>query len=100
MLDDGDLVRDRAIEAGPAHGPGSPDCVAKHLRRHLAVNVTGVDAVMSVCGLDHRHGRVLGGTLRKGAGEHAEEVEGFGHSAPLWFGKYVTRERSANDAFG
>ena len=82
MLDHGDLVRDRAVEADPAHGAGPLHRVAELLRRHLAIDVAGVDAVMPIRGLDHGDGRILGGTLREGAGEHAQEFQCACHCRP------------------
>ena len=72
MLDDGDLVRDRAVEAGPAHGARAADGVAERLGGHLAVDVPRVDAVVAVGRLDHRHRGVVGGALGERAGEQAE----------------------------
>ncbi len=76
VLDHRDLVRDRAVEAGPAHGAGAAHRVAERVGRHLAVEIAGVEAVVAVGGLDHRHGRVLARRRRERAGEQAEEAQG------------------------
>ena len=78
MLDHRDLVRDRAVEARPAHGPRSAHGVAERVGRDLAVEVARVEAVMPVGRLDHRDRRVLGRRHGERAGEDAEEA---GHPA-------------------
>ena len=74
VLDDRDLVRDRAVEADPAHRGGAADGAAERLRRHVAVDVARLQAVMPVGGLDHRDRRVLGGRGREGPCQDAQEV--------------------------
>jgi hypothetical protein len=100
VLDDRDLVRERAVEPGPAHGTGAAHRVAKLLRRHLAIDVAGVHAVMAIGGLDHGDGRVVGSPLREGAGELAQEIQRLRHSShppkkprfwPLWPPQQVYR---------
>lgn len=76
VLDHRHLVRQRAVEAGPAHGAGAAHRVGQLLGRHLAVDVAPMQAVVPVGGFDHRHGRVLGGRLGEGAGQAGQEVHG------------------------
>jgi hypothetical protein len=74
VLDHRDLVGERAVEADPAHRPRAPDRVAERLRRDLAVQIPGVEPVVAVGGLDHRHGGILGGRQRERPGERADEA--------------------------
>lgn len=59
MLDDRYLVRNRAVKADPAHGPRTAHRRAQVLWRHLAIDITPVQAMVTVRRLDHRHGRIL-----------------------------------------
>ena len=76
VFDHGELVRQRAVEACPAHGAGTAHRVGQPLGRHFAVDVAPFHAVVAVGGLDHGHRRVLGGGLCEGAGERVQEVHG------------------------
>ena len=60
-----DLVRDGAVEPGPAHGAGTAHRVAQGIRGYLAIDVTGIHAVVPVGGLYHRHRWILGGRAGK-----------------------------------
>ena len=73
VVDDRDLVRQRAVEARPAHRPGPRDGVAERPGGDLAVEVARVEAVVAVRGLDHDDGRVARGRGGEGAGVDAEE---------------------------
>ena len=61
MGDDGDLVRDRAVEPRPAHRPGAAHGIAEVGGGDLAVDVAGVEAGGAVRGLDHHDRRVPAG---------------------------------------
>src|SRR5579884_3031638 len=86
MRDDGNLVRDRAVEASEPHGPRTADGIAQVGWIHLDGQITPGQAVVVVGGLDHRLGRVLGNRFAETGGEFLLEIERRGHgftSAPI-----------------
>jgi hypothetical protein len=83
MLEHRDLVRDRAVEARPAHRAGPAHRVPQRAGRDVAVDAAGIDPVMPVGRLDHGHRRVLGGRRGERAGEQAQETRRVGHGRRL-----------------
>ena len=67
VLNDGDFVRDGAVETGPVHGSCAGDGGCKIFRGDLGVEIAIVHIVVAVGGLDHFHGRIFSGRLREGA---------------------------------
>ena len=76
MGNDRHLMRDRAIEASPAHGAGAARCVPERRRLDLAIDVARVHSMMPERRLDHRHGRIFRRRRREGADQGAEEIMG------------------------
>jgi len=74
MGDDRDLVRDRAVEAAPAHRPRAERGVAERRGLDFAVDVARVHAVMTERRFDHRHGRILGCRRREAADQLGEKI--------------------------
>ncbi len=98
VLDHRHLVRDRAVEPGPAHRPRPAHGVAQTLRRDLAVEVAGVETVVPVGRLHHRHRRVVGRGGRERAGEEADEAHNVNSILVLPRVLGLTRSRSRNSA--
>ncbi len=74
MVDHRDLVGQRAVETDPPHRLRSAHRIAKKLRRHVAVDVAGVDPMMPVRGLHHDDRWVFGDGRREAASKNAQEV--------------------------
>ena len=79
MLNHSDLVRDGAIEAGPAHCARAGHSITKFFRRYLGIQVTVMQPVMAVGGFNHFHCGVFSSRLRKGAGDIVEKIQFFRH---------------------
>jgi len=76
VFDDGHLVGQRTVEAGPPHGVGAGHGGRETLGWHFAVDVPPVEAVMAECGFDHLDGWVLGGRIGQGTDDFRQEVHG------------------------
>lgn len=69
-LDDGDFVRNRAIEPAPVHRAGTANSVAELIRTHLDRQVPPVEPEVGKGGLDHR----LRGILSDREPEDSDQV--------------------------
>ncbi len=72
------LAGDRAVEPDPSHRPRAAHGVAEQRRRRLAIDVAGLDPVVTVSRFDHRDGRVLGRRHRERTGQHWQEINAQG----------------------
>ena len=71
-------VRNRTIEAAPAHGPRAANRIAEPIGRHLAIDVAPVQAELPVDRLDLHHRRVFRRRHGERAGQGVQKVMGHG----------------------